>query len=170
MIVGDVLVRSVGLFHPADRPLGASLQTHGAVTAGAAGEAAVRLVSGVGDAETAAVLRAEELLGEAALRDHLELLLGHQRAAGRPPLPRLLTALGIPGVGPAAARRLAAQFATLDLLLATDEAQLASIAGVSPATAGNIRAFFASPGGRKLLEELRTMDLPAEARALRVGG
>jgi DNA ligase (NAD+) len=92
------------------------------------------------------------------------------RAAGRPPLPRLLTALGIPGVGPAAARRLAAQFATLDLLLATDEAQLASIAGVSPATAGNIRAFFASPGGRKLLEELRTMDLPAEARALRVGG
>jgi DNA ligase (NAD+) len=92
------------------------------------------------------------------------------RAAGRPPLPRLLTALGIPGVGPAAARRLAAQFATLDLLLATDEAQLAGIGGVSPATARNIRAFFASPGGRKLLEELRTMDLPAEARALRVGG
>jgi DNA ligase (NAD+) len=90
-------------------------------------------------------------------------------AAGRPPLPRLLTALGIPAVGPAAAGRLGEQFATLDLLLAADQMQLSAIAGVSQTAAKNIRAFFASPGGRKLLGEFRTMDLSAEARALRAG-
>jgi DNA ligase (NAD+) len=86
------------------------------------------------------------------------------RTAARPPLPRLLTALGIPGVGPAAARRLAEQFATLDLLLAADEAQLTAIPGVSQAAAKNTRAFFGSPSGRKLLEEFQASGLFAEGR------
>ena len=86
------------------------------------------------------------------------------RVAGRPPLPRLLTALGIPGVGPAAARRLAAQFATLDRQLAADEAELTAIAGVSQAAAKYIRSFFASPGGRKLLEEFHGLSLLTDAR------
>jgi DNA ligase (NAD+) len=81
------------------------------------------------------------------------------RAAAWPSLPRLLTALGIPGVGPAASRRLGMHFATLDLLLAAEEEQLAAIPDISPATARNIRAFFDSPGGRKLLEELRELGL-----------
>lgn len=86
------------------------------------------------------------------------------RAASRPPLPRLVAALGIPGVGPAVARRLGEPFATLDLLLAADEAQLAAIAGVSQAAAKNIRAFFTSPGGRKLLEEFQALSLLADVR------
>jgi DNA ligase (NAD+) len=85
------------------------------------------------------------------------------RAAARPPLPRLLAALGIPGVGPATAKRLGEQFATLDLLLAADEMQLSAIARISQAAAENIRAFFASPGGRELLEEFREIGLMAEA-------
>jgi DNA ligase (NAD+) len=81
------------------------------------------------------------------------------RAAGRPPLPRLLAAISIPGVGPAAASRLGEQFVTPDLLLAAKEEHLAAIPGISPATAGNIRSFLDSPGGLKLLEELRELGL-----------
>jgi len=78
-------------------------------------------------------------------------------AVGQPPLPQLLTAIGIPGVGPAAARKLGEHFTTFDSLLAAEKEQLAAIPGISPAAAENIRAFFDSPGGRKLLEELREL-------------
>lgn len=80
-------------------------------------------------------------------------------AARRPPLPRLLAALGIPGVGPAASRRLAEHFTTLDPLLAADEERLAAIPGIGTAAAKNIRSFLNSPGGRSLLEDLRELGL-----------
>lgn len=86
------------------------------------------------------------------------------RAAGRPPLPRLLTALGIPGVGPAAAGRLGEHFVSAEALLAAEEEQLVAIPGINPAAARNIRAFFDSHGGRRLLEELRELGLFAEGR------
>jgi DNA ligase (NAD+) len=88
------------------------------------------------------------------------------RAASRPPLPRLLTALGIPGVGPAAAKQLGEHFPTLDDLLGAEEEQLAAIPGISPAAAANIRTFFDSPGGRKLLQEFRAAGFPAETPKL----
>lgn len=83
-------------------------------------------------------------------------------AVGQPPLPRLLTAIGIPGVGPAAARRLAEHFTTFDSLLAAEKEQLTAIPGISPAAAENIRAFFGSPGGRKLLEGLQELGVLSE--------
>ncbi len=88
------------------------------------------------------------------------------RAASRPPLPRLLTALGIPGVGPAAAKKLGEHFTTLDHLLGAEEEQLVAIPGISPAAAENIRAFFDSPGGRKLLQGFRAAGFPAETPKL----
>jgi DNA ligase (NAD+) len=84
-------------------------------------------------------------------------------AAGRPPLPSLLTALGIPGVGPATAKQLAEHFSTLESLEAADGELLATIPGISPTAAKNIRAFIASPGGRELLEEFREIGLMADA-------
>jgi DNA ligase (NAD+) len=81
------------------------------------------------------------------------------RAAAWPALPRLLAAIGIPGVGPAASKRLGEHFASLGLLLAAEEEQLAAIPAISPATAKNIRAFFDSPGGRALLEGLQEVGL-----------
>lgn len=80
-------------------------------------------------------------------------------AVGRPPLQQLLAAIGIPGVGPAAAELLVIHFGTFDQLRAADAKQLAAIPGISPATAKNIRAFFDSTGGRKLLEEFLELGL-----------
>jgi DNA ligase (NAD+) len=78
----------------------------------------------------------------------------------------LLTALGIPGVGPAAAKQLGEHFTTLDHLLGAEEEQLVAIPGISPAAAENIRAFFDSPGGRKLLQGFRAAGFPAETPKL----
>ena len=83
-------------------------------------------------------------------------------AVGQPPLPRLLTAIGIPGVGPAAARRLAEHFTTFDSLLAAEKEQLIAIPGISPTAAENIRAFFGSPGGKKLLADLQELGVLTE--------
>ena len=67
---------------------------------------------------------------------------------------RLLSALGIPGVGPAAASRLAREFDSLDALLVF----LAD--APDPGAAGrNIRSFFDSPQGEELLKGLRDLDL-----------
>jgi DNA ligase (NAD+) len=88
------------------------------------------------------------------------------RAASRPTLPRFLTALGIPGIGPAAAKQLGERYTTLEDLLDAEEEQLVAITGISPAAAKNIRAFFDSPGGRKLLQGFRAADFPAESTKL----
>jgi DNA ligase (NAD+) len=72
-------------------------------------------------------------------------------AARKPQLPRLLTALGIPGVGPATVAALTGQFHTLEALVQAEEKQLAMVSGISPGTAANIRAFIDSPRGGELL-------------------
>jgi DNA ligase (NAD+) len=81
------------------------------------------------------------------------------RAAGHPELSQLLGALGIPGAGPAAVRRLGEHFSSLDALLSTTESELAAVTDIPPGTAKNIRSFFDSPGGGKLLADLREVGL-----------
>ena len=75
------------------------------------------------------------------------------RRAARPQPFQLVTAVGIPGVGPAAAERLAGQFSSLDALLSAD--------GVGEeggdAAAGKIRSFFATEGGARLLAGFREL-------------
>jgi NAD-dependent DNA ligase len=56
-------------------------------------------------------------------------------------------------------RRWAEHFTALEALLAADEEFLATIPGISPAAARNIRSFFDSSGGRKLLAELLGLGL-----------
>ena len=48
------------------------------------------------------------------------------------PLPRLLTALGIKHLGPAAAQALAAHFGTLDAVMAASAEELAAVEGLGP--------------------------------------
>jgi DNA ligase (NAD+) len=75
-------------------------------------------------------------------------------AAARPEPFRLLTALGIPGVGKVTAVRLAKQYPSLEGLLAAEERDVgANGRKATPARA--VRTFFRSPGGGKLLEQLR---------------
>jgi DNA ligase (NAD+) len=75
--------------------------------------------------------------------------------ASRPDTAHLLVALGVPGVGPATAGRLADYFGDLRKIMAADTEELQAVREVGKVTAGNLHSFFESPGGRELLAELR---------------
>jgi DNA ligase (NAD+) len=77
------------------------------------------------------------------------------RAAGRAGSFRLVTALGIPGVGPKAVQSLSRQFASLDVLLTAEQEQLTSLSATEIRAAKTIRSFFQSPGGQELLVKFR---------------
>lgn len=76
------------------------------------------------------------------------------RGAARPKLSRLIAALGIPGVGEAAAHRLSERFGTLAALRSAESDALTSVPGIGKGTAEKVRAFLDSPGGGELLAEL----------------
>lgn len=71
------------------------------------------------------------------------------------PLPRLLTALGCKGLGPAASEALSRAFGTLDAVMLASEADLSRTDGVGPVIAGNIVRWFANPANRAIIEKLR---------------
>lgn len=76
------------------------------------------------------------------------------------PLWRLLTGLGIRGVGSKMSQTLASSYLSLDaLMVAAPDAELQEIEGIGPETAHDIGAFFARPGNCKLIEKLRVCGL-----------
>ena len=76
------------------------------------------------------------------------------------PLWRLLTGLGIRGVGSKMSQTLASSYLSLDaLIVAAPDAELQEIEGIGPETAHDIGAFFARPGNCKLIEKLRVCGL-----------
>lgn len=72
------------------------------------------------------------------------------------PLNRLITALGIHGVGEVAATDLARHFGSLDALAAADVDDLQAIEGFGPNTAASIVDWFARPANQNLLAKLKT--------------
>jgi len=70
-------------------------------------------------------------------------------------LPRLLHALGIPGVGESTAAALAAHFGSLDRLLAAHADALQAVPDVGPVIAASLRAYFEDHGHRDELQRLR---------------
>lgn len=109
----------------------------------------------VGDLPSLFRLRREEVASVSGFTaDSARRLTEALRHAGRPEASRLLASLGIPGVGPAAARRLAKQFVTLDALLLSKE----ELAGGGVALQ-NVRSFFETEQGKELLKGLREADL-----------
>ncbi len=82
-------------------------------------------------------------------------LLAAIEASRQRPLWRLLTALGIAGVGAKAAQVLADRFRSLDALRAADEAVLQEIEGIGPTTAASLVSYFGRPATAGLLERLR---------------
>jgi DNA ligase (NAD+) len=71
------------------------------------------------------------------------------------PLPRLLTALGVKGLGPSASEQIAQAFGNLDAIMAAGEADLATTEGVGPVIAASIVRWFAQPANRAMVEKLR---------------
>ena len=72
------------------------------------------------------------------------------------PLPRLLTALGIKGLGPSASEGISRAFGTLDAVLDASEADLATTDGVGPTIAASIVRWFSTEANRAMIDKLRT--------------
>jgi DNA ligase (NAD+) len=73
----------------------------------------------------------------------------------RQPLHRVITALGIHGVGEVSAADLSRAFPSLDLLAAASEDQLQMVDGVGPNIAGAIVDWFSRERNQKVLEKLK---------------
>lgn len=83
---------------------------------------------------------------------------------------RIVTALGIPGVGPQSVLRLARKFTSLDELLTAEQNQLTKLSAAEVRTAKTLRRFFQTPGGSMLrgkFRELRIMERYSSIRGKR---
>ncbi len=101
-------------------------------------------------------LTAEQLLQlEGFAQISADKLLAGIAASKDRPLPKLLTALGIKGLGPSASEALSLAFGTLDSILAADEAALSMTDGVGPVIAGSIRRWYAIEANQTFVDKLR---------------
>jgi DNA ligase (NAD+) len=119
--------------------------------------------------------RVDQLIGEGLISDPADLyaldrgrlagleglgelsaanLMGAVDASKSLPLSRLLVALGIRHVGPAAARSLARSFGSLSELSGAEVGQLATVEGVGAVIADSVVEFFANPANRTVVDRL----------------
>ncbi len=114
---------------------------------------AAGLVQDVADLYT---LTKEDLLKLEGFKEKkAENLLNAIAASKKQPLHRLLTGLGIRGVGEAMAADLAKHYSNLDALRAADQAELETIEGIGPNIAEAIVDWFLLPFNRQILEKLQ---------------
>jgi DNA ligase (NAD+) len=85
-------------------------------------------------------------------------------------LPRLVTALGIRGVGEVAAADLAEHFGSLDALSAATLESLQQIEGIGPNIAQGIVDWFSRPANQRLLARLRAVGVWPQHAAARPAG
>jgi DNA ligase (NAD+) len=110
----------------------------------------------VADPADVYALTSEQLLTlEGFAQVSADKLVGAIDASRRRPLPRILTALGIKHLGPAAAQILATRFGTLDAVMAATEEDLAGVTGIGPKIAESIATWFALDSNREFIEKLR---------------
>jgi DNA ligase (NAD+) len=95
----------------------------------------------------------------------VENLLAAIEASKDRPLWRLVTGLGIRGVGAVVAQVLTGHFASLDELMAASEEQLEGIGGLGPHTARSIVDFFSQERNQRLIEKLRRAGVRLSRRA-----
>ena len=82
-------------------------------------------------------------------------LISAIQASKSRPLDRLIFALGIRHVGSNAARVLAAQFGSLDRLMAAPVEELECINEIGPTIAASVVRFFANPENQRVIEKLK---------------
>ena len=111
------------------------------------------LVADVGDLYTLTVEQLLTLDGFAE-KGAQNLVAGIQASRTRP-LPKLLTALGVKHLGPAAADSLSSHFGTVDAIASASEEELSSVDGVGGVIAASIAAWFAKPESTVIIEKLR---------------
>ena len=110
----------------------------------------------VEDAADLYYLKKEDLLSlEGFAEKKAENLLRAIETSKNRPLARLITALGIRGVGEVVAQLLAAHYPDLDALSRATVEELQQLEGIGPVVAENIVAWFRAPHNRQMLEKLR---------------
>lgn len=78
------------------------------------------------------------------------------QASRQRPLPKLLTALGIKHLGPAASESLSSAFGTLDAIASATPEDLSSVDGVGGVIAKSIASWFSKDESRVIIEKMRT--------------
>ena len=96
-----------------------------------------------------------ERVGETSARN---LVAEIDKSKGQP-LPRLLTALGVRHLGPAASQALTAEFHTLDTIMSKTADEMAAVDGVGGVIASTVRNWFDQPGNQAFIERLRAAGL-----------
>jgi DNA ligase (NAD+) len=112
------------------------------------------------------VLTKEQLLAlEGFAEKKAENLLVAIEASRNRPLQRVITGLGIHGVGGKVAHALVEHYDTVDALMATSSVALQEIPGIGPQLAESIVDFFGRPRHRELIEKLRRNGVRLEGEA-----
>ncbi len=120
----------------------------------------------VGDAADLYALTQDQLLGlEGFAAISADKLLAALEGSKTRPLPRLLTALGIKHLGPAASQALALEFGTLDAVMAARPDELADVEGLGTIIAEAIATWFSLQPNKDFIEKL-----PGRRRRLRRAG
>lgn len=121
----------------------------------------------IGDVADLYTLSGDSLLElEGFAEKKVENLLEAIASSKEQPLSRVLTALGIRGVGEVVANDLAARYGSIDALAATTVDELEAIAGIGPNIALAIVDWFGRPANQKVLAKLRvTGAWPQEQRS-----
>jgi len=101
-------------------------------------------------------LKREDILGlEGFAEKATDNLLAAIAASKTRPLARVITALGIRGVGSTVAELLTGHYSSIDELMAASQEELEAIEGLGPHIAGNIVEWFSRERHRELIEKLR---------------
>jgi DNA ligase (NAD+) len=111
------------------------------------------LVEDVGDLYFLSVEKLLQVEGFAEL-SATNLLQAIDASKSRP-LPKVLTALGIKHLGPAASESLARRFGALDRIMEATAEELSAVDGVGDVIAQSISSWFAKRENKKLIEKLR---------------
>lgn len=92
----------------------------------------------------------------------VEMLFEELEKAKRQPLWRVLVALSIRHVGPAAAQDLARELRSMDAIASASQEELAAVDGVGPTIAASIRAWFEVGWHREIVEKWRAAGVRME--------
>ena len=133
--------------------------SRGAMDIDGFGEQTVIQLSDVGilsDAGDIYSLTVEQLLTlEGFAQKGAEKLIVAIDASKTRPLPKLLTALGIKHLGPAASEALALAFGNLDAIMNATEDDLATVDGVGGVIANSLISWYSRPDNKVIIEKLR---------------
>jgi DNA ligase (NAD+) len=99
---------------------------------------------------------------EGTLKINAGRLLANLEVARQRPLWRILVALSIRHVGPTAARALATEFGSLDVIATASEEQLAAVDGVGPTIAASVADWFGVDWHRAIVDKWRASGVRME--------